>query len=662
VQALIRHLSIILFTLGVFSVSTAWADNVETALMPGQVIAGHAKWEEDCTKCHKRFDKAAQTTLCLDCHKDVRKDVEQKHGSHGRLKEQRECKECHTEHKGRAENIAPITEQTFNHEQSDFPLKGAHADAKKVECKSCHKPKTKYREAPLDCYSCHKKDDKHKEKAGVACANCHTDRSWKDVRFDHDKTRYKLRNKHAEIACKDCHANDRYKDTPMDCYSCHKKDDKHKGKAGVACTDCHTDRSWKDVRFDHDRTRYKLRNKHATVACKDCHANDRYKDTPMDCYACHKKDDKHKGQEGTTCSECHDDRSWKKAPFDHNKSRFPLMGKHATTECKKCHLTPAFKDTLMECFSCHKKDDKHKGAYGGKCETCHGESDWKTITFDHDLHSKYPLRGRHNTTTCDSCHKGYLYKDKTPTDCYACHKKDDKHKGRYSENCEHCHTERNWKVLLFEHDRDTSYSLKGYHRKTKCDSCHKSTLYKDKTPTDCYACHKKDDIHRSTFGEKCEKCHGEQSWKTVAFNHDQDTKYPLVGRHRTTTCESCHTGQLYRDKTPTTCHGCHKNDDVHRRKLGTECQDCHNVRAWKIWDFDHNIRTRFKLDGGHKGLDCYACHSERMDKKVMTSSTCVSCHTKDDKHEGSFGSQCDRCHETTVWKTIKPGTGTFRRR
>ncbi len=595
-QALFRHLSFILFTLGVFCVSPAWADNVETALMPGQVIAGHAKWEEDCTKCHKRFDKAAQTTLCLDCHKDVRNDVEQKHGSHGRFKEQRECKECHTEHKGRAENIAPITEQTFNHAQSDFPLKGAHADTKKVECKSCHKPKTKYREAPSDCYSCHKKDDKHKEKAGTACADCHSDRSWKDVRFDHDKTRYKLRNKHVEVPCKECHANDRYKDTPMDCYSCHKKDDKHKG------------------------------------------------------------------QEGATCSECHDDRSWKKAPFDHNKSRFPLMGRHATTECKKCHLTPAFKDTPIGCFSCHKKDDTHKGAYGEKCETCHGENDWKTITFDHDLHSKYPLRGRHITTACDSCHKGHLYKDKTPTDCYACHKKNDKHKGRYSEKCERCHTERNWKILLFEHDHDTTYPLKGYHRNTKCDSCHKSTLYEDKTPSDCYACHKKDDIHRSTFGDKCEKCHGEQSWQALAFDHDRDTKYPLLGKHRTTTCERCHTGHLYKDKTPTACYTCHKSEDMHRRKLGTECQDCHSIRDWKIWDFDHNTRTKFKLDGGHKGLDCSACHTERMDKKVTASSACVSCHTKDDRHEGNFGSQCDRCHETTAWKTIKPGTGTFRRR
>ncbi|HSA60757.1 MAG TPA: hypothetical protein VLE03_00835 [Nitrospiraceae bacterium] len=595
-QALIRNVPIVAFGLWAILTSYAWADTVETALMPGQVIEGHAKWEDTCTKCHKRFDKAAQTSLCLDCHKDVRKDVELKQGSHGRFKEQRECKECHTEHKGRTENIAPITEQTFEHERTDFPLRGAHANAKKVECKACHKPKIKYREAPSECYSCHKKDDKHK------------------------------------------------------------------GKVGSACADCHSDRNWKDIRFDHDTTRYKLRNKHVEVPCKDCHANDRYKETPMDCYSCHKKDDKHKGQEGTKCEECHDDRSWKKTPFDHNKARFPLMGKHATVECKKCHQTPAFKDAPSDCYSCHKKDDKHKGTYGDKCETCHGESDWKTITFDHDLHSKYPLRGRHVTTKCESCHKGQLYKDKTPVDCYACHKKDDKHKGCFSEKCESCHTERDWKVLLFEHDRDTSYLLKGYHRKTKCDSCHTGTLYKDKTPTECHTCHKKDDIHRSNFGTKCEKCHDEHKWKTIAFDHDRDTKYPLLGKHRTTNCESCHAGRLYQDKTPTACYACHKNDDVHRRRLGTECQDCHSLRGWKLWDFDHDTRTKFKLDGGHKGLDCYACHSRRMDKKVTASSSCVSCHKKDDKHDGSFGAQCDRCHETSFWKTIKAGTGMFRNR
>jgi hypothetical protein len=586
----------LLFILGILTLmaAPAWADTVESALMPGQVIEGHAKWEEDCTKCHKRFDKAAQQTLCQDCHKDIRVDVEQKRGSHGRFKEQRDCKECHTEHKGRKENIAPITELTFDHERTDFPLKGAHADTKKVECKACHKPKTKYREAPSDCYSCHKKDDKHK------------------------------------------------------------------GKLGSACVDCHTDRNWKEVRFDHDKTRYKLRNKHVEVPCIGCHANDRYKETPMGCYSCHKKDDKHRGQEGTRCEECHDDRSWKKSPFDHNKSRFPLMGKHEKVECKKCHLTPAFKDAPTDCFSCHKKDDKHKGTYGEKCETCHGASDWKTITFDHDLHSQYPLRGRHIVTKCESCHKGHLYKEKTPADCHACHKKDDKHKGHFAEKCERCHTERDWKVSLFEHDHDTAYLLRGKHRTAKCESCHTGYLYKDKTPAACFTCHKKDDKHKGRFTEKCERCHTERDWKVSLFEHDHDTMYPLQGKHRITSCESCHKGQLYQDKTPTACYSCHKKDDVHLRRLGMECQGCHSIRDWKLWDFDHDKRTSFKLDGGHKGLDCYTCHTERMDKKVTSSPSCVGCHKKDDKHEGSFGPQCERCHETTIWKTIKPGTKIFR--
>lgn len=577
-------------------VSTTWADNVESALMPGQVIEGHAKWEDDCTKCHKRFDKAAQTQLCQDCHKDIRSDVVQKQGFHGRLKEQRECKECHTEHKGRSEKIAPINEQTFDHAKTDFVLRGAHMNPKKVECKACHKPKTKFREAQSTCYACHKKDDKHK------------------------------------------------------------------GQLGESCLDCHAETNWKEVRFDHNKTRYPLRGKHVEVACKDCHAGERYKNTPLDCYSCHKKDDKHKGQEGTKCEECHNERSWKKTPFDHNKSRFPLVGKHETTECKKCHTTPAFKDTPMECYSCHKNDDKHKGSYGEKCESCHTERDWKTIVFDHGLHTKYPLLGGHLRTKCESCHKGQLLKDKTPIDCYACHKKDDTHKGRYGENCAGCHTERKWTALLFNHDRDTTYLLKGYHRKAKCESCHRGNLYKDKTATDCYSCHKKDDIHRSNFGEKCETCHSEDVWKTILFNHDRDTKYPLIGTHRATRCESCHIRPIYKEKTPTDCAACHKNDDVHRRRLGSQCEECHNTRDWKIWDFNHDTRTKFKLDGGHKGVRCYDCHAQPMAKRVVTPNTCVACHKKDDKHEGSFGPQCERCHETSLWKTTKQGTGTFRLR
>ena len=145
---------------------------------------------------------------------------------------------------------------------------------------------------------------------------------------------------------------------------------------------------------------------------------------------------------------------------------------------------------------------------------------------------QYPLRGRHITTKCESCHKGSLYKDKTSTDCNACHKKDDKHKGQFTEKCERCHTERDWKVLLFEHDHDTQYPLTGKHRTTKCESCHTGQLYKAKTPTDCNACHKKDDIHKGRFNEQCQRCHTERNWKALLFDHDRDTAYPLLGKHR----------------------------------------------------------------------------------------------------------------------------------
>ena len=54
-------------------------------LMPGEVIKSHAKDEENCEKCHKKFDKNAQSQLCADCHKEIGKDIAEKTGYHGRL-------------------------------------------------------------------------------------------------------------------------------------------------------------------------------------------------------------------------------------------------------------------------------------------------------------------------------------------------------------------------------------------------------------------------------------------------------------------------------------------------------------------------------------------------------------------------------------------------
>src|SRR5579864_4764809 len=80
----------------------AAAVNPETLLMPGKLSAAHQKYEENCSQCHDRTDRQRQTALCLDCHKEVRADLQRHGGFHGRLPnmEGSQCSACHTEHQG----------------------------------------------------------------------------------------------------------------------------------------------------------------------------------------------------------------------------------------------------------------------------------------------------------------------------------------------------------------------------------------------------------------------------------------------------------------------------------------------------------------------------------------------------------------------------------
>jgi hypothetical protein len=544
--------------------------------MPGKVIAGHARLEDDCKNCHVRFDKRAQDRLCLDCHKPVAADVARKEGMHGRIKFER-CAICHTDHKGRDVNIAAFDEQKFDHALTDFALRDAH---RKVKCASCHAPGKKFRDAPGDCNSCHKKDDIHKGDLGPNCASCHGEANWKDMRFDHDKTRFKLVDKHVRVACIDCHKTKDFKGAPLTCIGCHKKDDAHKGRFGEKCETCHGAADWKRSFFNHDTdTKYPLRFKHRTIKCEACHTGHIYRDKlETTCISCHKKDDKHKGTLGPKCGDCHDERSWGRIKFDHSKTRFPLTGKHADVECKSCHKDNThFKDTGRTCIACHKKDDTHKGRYSEKCENCHNDVSWKQITFNHDRDTKYRLLGAHKKTPCQECHTGILYKDKTPTTCIGCHKKDDKHKGQLGEQCENCHVEDNWnRIVRFDHNR-TKFPLLGRHALVECKSCHKTLEYKD-AKSDCFSCHRKDDVHRLALGEKCEKCHNARDWKSWDFDHGRKTKFPLDGGHAKLKCEACHHKPVKDDaRVPMACAACHEKDDVHEGKFGRMCDRCHTT-------------------------------------------------------------------------------------
>ena len=611
--SLSRHL-----LLAALMLSSHWAvaDSAEIALMPGKVIEGHAKYEEECKNCHKRFDKAAQTGLCLDCHKETAADVRSKKGYHGRLKEEdKECRTCHTDHKGRNAKIVIFDKNSFKHDETGFILEDKH---KTTKCEGCHKPKLKYRETPSKCDACHKKDDVHKGKLGPECGDCHNAKDWKKSTFDHEKSKFKLAGgKHADVKCEKCHfdkalkLDKTFKEASKECNSCHRKDDQdkgHKGRYGAKCETCHDDRGWKETHFDHDKeTKYVLRDKHEKVKCDSCHlpAKPLYKQNLSDkCVACHRKDDKEKG---------------------------------------------------------------HQGKLGEKCETCHTEKSWKTDEFDHDKNTKYPLKGRHREAKCETCHKGGVagtagkkVLEKLETTCVGCHRKDDQekgHKGNYGAKCEACHTEKGWKDLVFDHTRDTKYKLKDKHIQVKCRSCHapEKQLYGQKLETTCTSCHRKDDKHKDQLGQKCETCHTEESWTKTRFDHQRMSTYPLLGRHALVSCKKCHAALTYKDAGKE-CFNCHEKDDTHKRTLGTECKTCHSARSWQAWDFDHG-KTKFKLDGPHKKVagKCNDCHRKPMDKKVVAPTACGSCHDREDVHNGGFGDRCERCHDGDDWKQVKMG-------
>ncbi|MBI1820678.1 MAG: cytochrome C [Nitrospirae bacterium] len=571
-MANIRFLLILWFFLS--SLQPAYGFDILKGIMPGDVSSLHEKVEGKCLECHTLgrkffFDK------CLVCHKETKRDVEQKNGFHGKIDSSR-CESCHEEHKGKASQLIQFDTGVFDHHKTRFELDGKH---KPAPCKDCHL-KPKYRETPHDCISCHVKEDKHKGGLGKSCEKCHNAGTWKEIKFDHGTTTFPLEGKHVPVKCDKCHTPDNFAKTPTTCISCHKKEDKHKGALGEKCERCHSATDWPKIKFDHDKTDFPLEGKHQAVKCEKCHTKEnKFKETPKTCIGCHLKEDKHKGILGKKCETCHSAKTWKEPAFDHNKFEFKLISVHQKVDCLKCHKTPQVKETSKVCFDCHKKEDEHKGKAGQDCDRCHLVAEkWKQIKFDHST-TKYPLIGKHIPVSCVKCHAKDEFK--VPVACSSCHTKDDKHKGKLGQTCEKCHNERSWKdVKKFDHQK-TDFQLEGKHIETKCALCHKTQLFKD-TSKICLNCHKKDDYHKGMFGKKCEFCHTAKTWERDDFDHLKETGYALLDKHRGVDCTECHTKALFVKKTSRVCVSCHKPDDIHDGELGFRCEICHSEVGFKV--------------------------------------------------------------------------------
>ena len=431
--------------------SIAWTQNLfEHLVMPGPLVAGHAKLEKECGSCHEPFSRKSQTRLCLACHKDIAADQAAGRRFHGRQSDAKkeECTHCHTDHVGREADIVQLDRETFDHAFTNFELRDAH---RAVPCGDCHARKVKFRDTPGRCFDCHKANDPHKGRLGETCDDCHGETAWGRLKpFDHDKTKFRLQGAHRTVLCATCHVGERYKDIGAACVDCHRIQDVHAGRYGAKCESCHDQIKWASIHFDHGKaTKFPLRGAHATVKCDSCHTGDLYRDKlATTCVSCHRKDDQHKGQLGVRCEQCHGEANWRRIRFfDHDVTRFPLIGRHAIVPCEECHRTLLFKDAPVACVSCH-QDQHHEGRLGTNCALCHNPNNWSWWRFDHDKQTRYPLTGAHRDLNCQACHVAKnVAKIVLATDCYSCHRQDDAHRGAFGQACERCHTTRSFKQV-----------------------------------------------------------------------------------------------------------------------------------------------------------------------------------------------------------------------
>jgi len=159
------------------------------------------------------------------------------------------------------------------------------------------------------------------------------------------------------------------------------------------CSLCHTGDGWRelteDFEFDHEeRTGVRLEGAHTRARCLRCH-NDRGPAavfTRQGCAGCH--EDVHQGQLGTDCRSCHQQETWRpEGQIErHQRTRFPLVGTHAVTSCRRCHLgaeTGKFLPTDVECVTCHRDDlagaknpDHIALGWIERCDRCHMPTTW----------------------------------------------------------------------------------------------------------------------------------------------------------------------------------------------------------------------------------------------------------------------------------------------
>jgi hypothetical protein len=644
-----------------------------------------------CGQCHVNGQYAGLPAQCSSCHLAAYNSTT--NPNHKSAGFPTSCETCHT--------TAQWQGAKFDHNTATkFVLTGKHTA---VACGQCH-ANDRFASTPQDCATCHidnynaTTNPNHKAAGfSTTCNTCHTTIQWTGATFDHGKTKFPLTGKHTAVACQQCHVNGQYAGLPAQCLSCHLSaynsttNPNHK-TAGfpTSCETCHTTAQWQGAKFDHNTaTRFALTGKHTTVVCTQCHVNNLFAGTPQDCTACHinnynaTTNPNHKSAGfSTSCNSCHTTTQWAGAAFDHNKTKFPLTGKHTAVTCQQCHVNGQYAGLPAQCSSCHlaayngTTNPNHKtAAFPTSCEMCHTTTQWQGAKFDHNTATKFPLTGKHTALTCQQCHVNGQYAG-LPAQCSSCHlaaynsTTNPNHKSAgFPTACETCHTTAQWQGAKFDHNTATKFALTGKHTTVACTQCHVNNRFAG-TPQDCASCHLNNynattnPNHKAAgFSTTCNTCHTTIQWTGAKFDHNTATKFALTGKHTTVACTQCHANNRFAG-TPQDCASCHidnynatTNPNHKAAGFPTTCNICHTTAQWTGATFDHS-KTKFPLTGKHTAVTCQQCHTNGVYAGLPAQ--CSSCHlaaynsTTNPNHKSAgFPTTCETCHTTAQWQGAK---------
>jgi hypothetical protein len=646
--------------------SAAWAQGVGSFVSPGPLASDHAHLDSltTCTSCHAP-GMGPTPARCMVCHESVKEQVDSGSGFHA--DKGRTCEKCHPDHRGRNFQLIRFEENDFDHSKTGFPLEGAHAETRCIEC---HKTPNVYTGLSSECKSCH--DEPHGGKNSTRdlipnCESCHGVKNWKVAEiakevFDHESKAdadYLLVGLHRDVDCLACHVDALFVPVESEqCVDCHVNPHRASFK-DRACEDCHeTPHTWEVEKFDHDLTRYRIEGKHVGVGCGECHKADKTEPVPFaDCAPCHA--DVHKGQFAPEpCRECHNVNGFSMRDFDHDTTEFPLKGKHRENQCEQCHgqgnLAKYVGVAHADCDDCH--EDVHQGRFQPtKCAACHIEDGFEVQAFDHDATS-FPHTGKHVGLDCNKCHRDFQWNGIPHSSCVDCHYTKNPHRPVITpDTCGECHTTDSFQQINFDHAAKTEFDLSPQHVETKCTDCHTRIYQFDGLQQGCTDCHE-DERPFGHFAGACGDCHQAAGWFPGELG-DQDhaiTGFPLMASHSLLPCESCHPPGRPRGAALPACSGCHWDDDPHQNMLGANCQDCHNEFDWLRTSFRHTT-TGWPLRGAHKLAACSDCHAAGY---IGTPTECWRCHAAQADpairaHQTGSVQSCDYCHRPYTWDVAR---------